>query len=64
MSAPALAAEGPETPPVRTSARAGRLSTLPGWTDAPDVLATHRLDRSGFDPGGTPRAVVRARSAD
>jgi glycolate oxidase len=36
---------------------------LPGWTTDPEVLATHRFDRSGFDPGGSPRAVVFATTA-
>jgi glycolate oxidase len=35
-----------------------------GWTDDPAVRAAHRLDRSGFDPGGAPDAVVHAESAD
>ena len=41
-----------------TSARPAR------WTEDPAVLATRRLDRSGFDPGGTPAAVVLAESVD
>ncbi|MCU1662206.1 MAG: hypothetical protein JWR58_2271 [Pseudonocardia sp.] len=41
------------------------MTLLPaGWTDDAAVLATHRLDRSGFDPGGRPRAVAFAESVD
>jgi len=40
-------------------------SLLPaGWATDPAVLDARRLDRSGFDPGGRPRAVVFAESAD
>lgn len=35
-----------------------------GWTSDPAVLAARRLDRSGFDPGGTPSAVVLAETVD
>lgn len=44
-------------------------STLPldavrGWTTDPVVRAAHRLDRSGFDPGSAPDAVVHAESVE
>ncbi|ALL79829.1 FAD-linked oxidase (plasmid) [Pseudonocardia sp. EC080610-09] len=39
-------------------------SLLPGWTTAPEVRATHRTDRSGFDLGDGPDAVVFAVSVD
>ncbi|GAA1851935.1 FAD-linked oxidase C-terminal domain-containing protein [Pseudonocardia ailaonensis] len=35
-----------------------------GWTEDPAVLDARRLDRSGVDPGGRPRAVVIAESVD
>ena len=38
------------------------LAVPAGWTTDPAVLAAHRLDRSGFDPGGSPAAVVFAES--
>ncbi len=37
---------------------------LAGWTDDPALRAAYRLDRSGFDPGGSPAAVVFAESVD
>ncbi|WP_226357938.1 MULTISPECIES: FAD-binding oxidoreductase [unclassified Pseudonocardia] len=39
-------------------------SALPGWSTDPAVRAAARLDRSGFDPGSVPDAVVVARSVD
>lgn len=37
---------------------------LHGWTTDPGVRESHRLDRSGFDPGGRPDAVLLAESVD
>ncbi|MFC5950478.1 FAD-binding oxidoreductase [Pseudonocardia lutea] len=39
------------------------LSSLAGWTTQPAVRDAHRLDRSGYDPGTGPDAVVFAESA-
>ncbi|MEV1292513.1 FAD-linked oxidase C-terminal domain-containing protein [Pseudonocardia sp. NPDC049635] len=39
-------------------------AALPGWTTDPAARAAARLDRSGFDPGSDPDAVVVAGSVD
>ncbi|WP_226359838.1 FAD-binding oxidoreductase [Pseudonocardia sp. ICBG1142] len=39
-------------------------SALAGWSTDPAVRTAARLDRSGFDPGSIPDAVVAARSVD
>ncbi|MEQ3554308.1 FAD-linked oxidase C-terminal domain-containing protein [Pseudonocardia nematodicida] len=57
----------PATPhPAALSEPAGPpgFSALPGWTDDAAARAAARLDRSGFDPGSDPDAVVVARSVD
>jgi glycolate oxidase len=43
---------------------AAALTPLRGFSDDPAVRAAHRLDRSGFDPGSVPDAVVAVESVD